>query len=170
MFRDINLETIPERLLPATTLVNNCYEGMFASCGNLTSIPEGLLPATTLAPYCYSHMFDSCRLKNIPRYILPATNLANNCYEYMFANNSYITYTPGLPAENLADDCYKYMFQLCDKLSSVSFGGNTIGLNWTLGWLDRVSKKGTFYYSYKWLKIERGDYAVPLDWDIIAPD
>ena len=191
------LKSIPAGLLPATTLVNNCYEYMFTGCGYLTSIPAGLLPATTLAPYCYSHMFfgstletihidrlpattlspycyshmfDSCRLKNIPRYILPATNLANNCYEYMFANNSYITYTPGLPAENLADDCYKYMFQLCDKLSSVSFGGNTIGLNWTLGWLDRVSKKGTFYYSYKWLKIERGDYAVPLDWDIIAPD
>ena len=191
------LTSIPAGLLPATTLVNNCYEYMFTGCDQLKSIPQGLLPATTLAPYCYSHMFegstletihidrlpattlspycyshmfDSCRLKNISRYLLPATNLANNCYEYMFANNFYITYTPSLPAENLADDCYKKMFQFCGELSSVSFGGETIGLQWTLGWLEAVSKKGKFYYSCKWLNIVRGDYAVPFDWDIIALD
>ena len=101
---------------------------MFDSCENLTSIPEGLLPATTLAPYCYSHMFDSCMLKNISRYLLPARTLANNCYEYMFANNYYITYAPGLPAKNLVDDCYKRMFQFCNNLASVVFSGETIGL------------------------------------------
>ena len=164
-----NLVEVPE--LPATTLANNCYSYMFSRCGNLTSIPEGLLPATTLANNCYSYMFSRCgNLTSIPEGLLPATTLANGCYALMFAYNYQVNEAPRLPAENLADDCYKYMFKKCNKLASVSFGGKTIGAQWTLGWLEAVSTKGNFYYSYKWLNIERGDSAVPFDWDIIAPD
>ena len=45
-------------LLPATTLANSCYSGMFYGCTGLTAAPE--LPATTLADYCYSYMFYGC--------------------------------------------------------------------------------------------------------------
>ena len=44
--------------LPATTLSDGCYEGLFISCTNLTAAPE--LPAPTLANYCYSAMFFGC--------------------------------------------------------------------------------------------------------------
>ena len=44
--------------LPATTLADYCYSGMFNSCTSLTQAPE--LPATTLADYCYIGMFNSC--------------------------------------------------------------------------------------------------------------
>lgn len=45
-------------VLPATTLAQNCYGGMFYGCTSLTSAPE--LPATTLAQNCYSNMLSAC--------------------------------------------------------------------------------------------------------------
>lgn len=44
--------------LPATTLADNCYSGMFSGCTSLVQAPE--LPATTLADYCYASMFQYC--------------------------------------------------------------------------------------------------------------
>ena len=44
--------------LPATTLADYCYSGMFNSCTSLTQAPE--LPATTLADNCYIGMFNGC--------------------------------------------------------------------------------------------------------------
>ena len=49
LFSDTNLTTAPE--LPATTLAEGCYYGMFSTCESLTTAPE--LPATTLANKCY---------------------------------------------------------------------------------------------------------------------
>lgn len=47
-----------ELLLPATTLAESCYHGMFYNCSNLTIAPN--LPATTLAESCYNGMFNGC--------------------------------------------------------------------------------------------------------------
>ena len=44
--------------LPATTLADDCYNGMFFGCTSLASAPA--LPATTLASGCYSSMFANC--------------------------------------------------------------------------------------------------------------
>lgn len=69
--------------LPATTLVDNCYQNMFSNCTSLTTPPS--LPATTLAKYCYQFMFSNCTsLTTVPS--LPATTLPQNCYQYMFYN------------------------------------------------------------------------------------
>ena len=48
--------------LPATTLAQNCYNGMFEECVSLTTAPE--LPATTLVNGCYSYMFFNCSSLN----------------------------------------------------------------------------------------------------------
>ena len=45
-------------LLPATTLEQNCYYGMFYGCTSLTAAPD--LPATTLVNNCYGYMFYGC--------------------------------------------------------------------------------------------------------------
>ena len=45
-------------LLPATTLAEYCYAGMFSGCTSLTAAPA--LPATTLASNCYDGMFYGC--------------------------------------------------------------------------------------------------------------
>ena len=75
-----NLVSAP--VLSATTLANNCYQGMFSSC-SLTVPPA--LPATTLSTGCYNSMFSSCKsLKAIPA--LPATgSLPGTCYYGMFS-------------------------------------------------------------------------------------
>ena len=67
--------------LPATILVEDCYDYMFAECTGITAAPE--LPAMTLAESCYDSMFEGCAgLTVAPK--LPATVLANECYKWMF--------------------------------------------------------------------------------------
>ena len=114
MFQSCGLTSIPEKLLSATTLASNCYEGMFFKCISLAIIPEKLLPATTLANSCYYDMFMGCtRLTIIPEKLLPATTLANSCYYGMFTDCFNITTIPEklLPATTLAPYCYKFIFQ-----------------------------------------------------------
>jgi hypothetical protein len=120
-----NLISIPDWLLPATTLSGYCYSNMFAYCTSLTSIPAGLLPATTLAGYCYSNMFDSCtNITSIPAGLLPATILAGNCYNGMFYYCTNLTTIPVglLPATTLASQCYANMFYYCTSLTSIPAG------------------------------------------------
>ena len=87
-----NLERSP--ILPATTLAEICYFGMFHECSNLSVLPK--LPATTLTRYCYGSMFVGCSKIKIStsqteEYYLPyripfnedGTN-ANNALTFMF--------------------------------------------------------------------------------------
>ena len=69
-----SLTTLPENLLPATTLAEYCYNRMFNGCSSLTNAPK--LPATTLVSCCYSYMFNGCTsLTSLPENMLPATTL-----------------------------------------------------------------------------------------------
>ena len=106
-----SLTTAPE--LPATTLSQNCYQGMFNGCASLVTAPE--LPATTLTQSCYSSMFASCTsLITAPE--LPATTLAKNCYMSMFMDCTNLINAPTLPATTLVDNCYQGMFNGCTSL------------------------------------------------------
>ena len=78
-------------LLPATTLSNACYQGMFYGCDVLTTVPE--LKAENLASYCYYHMFEGCKS---------------------------LTTAPELRVETLVKNCYQEMFKGCSKLASVT--------------------------------------------------
>ena len=93
--------------LPAPTLADNCYYGMFGECTELTTAPE--LPATKLAEMCYSMMFYECTSLTLAP-TLPAPTLADNCYNGMFAMCTELTTAPELPATTLADYCYNNMF------------------------------------------------------------
>lgn len=69
--------------MPATTLVNYCYQYMFYNCTALTTAPT--LPATTLTQYCYYSMFQGCT--NLNRIECLATNIsALNCTVNWVAN------------------------------------------------------------------------------------
>ena len=101
--------------LPALSLSDNCYEGMFYNCTLLNEAPQ--LPATKLGISCYKNMFYNCTsLKESPR--LPATILlnANYCYEGMFYNCTSLNEAPQLPATSLSISCYKNMFYKCTSL------------------------------------------------------
>ncbi len=101
-------------VLPATTLAESCYNGIFRSCSGLTKAPE--LPATTLARNCYSNMFSACTgLSKAPE--LPATELAESCYNGMFNGCTGLSKAPELPATELAKSCYNGMFNGCTGLT-----------------------------------------------------
>ena len=87
-------------LLPATTLTEMCYFGLFFDCTSLTTAPA--LPATELAEQCYTYMFNGCTsLTTAPA--LPATTLAGGCYSGMFDGCTSLTTAPALPATTLAN-------------------------------------------------------------------
>ena len=101
--------------LPARTLTDKCYYGMFFWCKNLVNPPA--LPAETLAGHCYDSMFWGCTsLKTAPN--LPATTLASFCYYRMFSGCTSLETAPTLPAETLKTACYGYMFEDCTNLKS----------------------------------------------------
>ena len=111
------LTTIPNNLLPATTLADSCYNSMFSGCTGLTTIPNNLLPVTTLAHQCYSGMFSGCTsLGEIPSDLLPVTTLAGGCYSNMFSGCTELTTIPDLPATTLKSLCYSSMFWNCASL------------------------------------------------------
>ena len=104
-------------LLPVTTLVASCYEGMFNGCTSLTAAPE-----------------------------LPATTLANHCYWSMFYGCSNLTAAPELKAETLVDSCYGQMFYDCASLTSVTCMAKNIDAeNCLSSWLGNLETTGTLY-------------------------
>lgn len=107
------VEDAKDLLLPATTLVPNCYRSLFGNCTNLTTAPD--LSATNLAENCYRYMFSGTRITVVPD--LPATTLAKGCYYQMFKQSS-ITAAPALPATTLVNECYQQMFQGCTLLTT----------------------------------------------------
>ena len=111
-----NLKDASGLLLPATTLVEACYQNMFFGCTSLTAAPKEL-PATTLEVYCYCSMFDGCAsLTTAPE--LKATSLASDCYCYMFYGCTSLTTAPELKATSLANSCYYCMFEGCTSLTT----------------------------------------------------
>ncbi len=72
-------------LLPATTLAECCYYGMFHGCTSLTTAP--VLPATTLAKGCYQSMFHGCKKLNAVT-CLATYNSASDCTKNWLNNVS----------------------------------------------------------------------------------
>ena len=107
------LTTAPE--LPATTLADYCYFGMFTDCSSLTKAPE--LPAQTLKDRCYCYMFNGCSsLTTAPE--LRAQTLDVYCYAQMFQSCTSLKTAPALPATELKEACYYATFQGCTSLKT----------------------------------------------------
>lgn len=81
------------------TLGKGCFEDMFSRCSNLTYVIPGLLPATTLAENCYRGMFQHTGFASAPE--LPAGTLVTECYRYMFYNCTKLTYIKCLATTNI---------------------------------------------------------------------
>lgn len=116
IFREnTNLISASNLLLPATSLTQGCYQGMFTNCASLITTP--VLPALNLATDCYRGMFEHCSsITTAPA--LPATTLANTCYRGMFVSCSSLTTAPVLSATTLAQGCYQIMFRYCTSLTT----------------------------------------------------
>lgn len=151
-------------LLPATTLANYCYLGMFSGCTSLTTAPA--LPATTLADNCYWDMFSGCsKLETAPE--LPATTLAESCYNSMFRDCTELTTAPELPATTLTDNCYEGMFSGCSKLNSVTCLATNISADMaTKGWLYGVAATGTFTKASTMTGWSESENGIPTGWTV----
>ena len=133
--------TEKELKLPATTLTDACYSGMFYNT-KLTKAPA--LPAEELKPYCYWGIFGNCyALTDAPD--LPAMALETGCYKQMFGGCSSLEKAPALNAATLVQECYYQMFGLCKKLTEVTCLATSISAtDCTKEWLYQVADEGTF--------------------------
>lgn len=138
LFQRSNVITVEKGFLPATTLSDGCYNGMFYGCTSLTTAPE--LPASTLASGCYKHMFNNC------------TNL---------------TTAPELPATTLTTNCYQYMFYRCTKLNYIKMLATDISAIGCLhSWAVGVASTGTFIKNKNATWNVSGSDGVPRGWTI----
>lgn len=164
MFESSRLVFPPK--LPATTLVEKCYYGMFYGCTGLTSAPE--LPATTLAVGCYQQMFQNCTsLTTAP--VLSATTLANSCYVGMFRDCESLATAPELPATTLVNGCYQQMFYGCHHLNYIKcLATNISASNSRSNWVQSTSYSGTFVKSAGISEATwgRGTSGIPNNWTV----
>ena len=163
MFRNCSSLTIAPQL-PATKLSRGCYEGMFYNCNSLTTIPQ--LPATSLGISSYCYMFGECTsLTTAPK--LPATILKDECYRYMFSGCTSLTIAPQLPATTLTSKCYEYMFNNCTNLKEITCLATSISASdCTSNWLRNVASIGTFTKSSNMNSWTRGADGIPNSWTI----
>ena len=157
----VNVENLS---LPATTLAEGCYGGMFRGCTSLTTAPE--LPATTLTNQCYVDMFYNCSsLTTAPE--LPATTMATYCYAYMFQGCTALTIAPELPAETLISYCYSYMFGGCSNLNYIkAMFTTTPSTYYTQSWVSGVAATGTFVKNSAATWTTTGNHGVPNGWTV----
>ena len=135
LFKTAPVVSAGNLILPATTLSNECYRGMFSKCSTLTVAPE--LPATTLAEYCYWYMFEECAITKAP--FLPATTVPAYGYGFMFTGCSNLNEITCLATDISATDC-------------------------TNGWVTSVASSGTFYKDENMEDWTIGINGIPTNW------
>ena len=152
--------------LPATTLADYCYVSMFQNCTSLTTAPE--LPATTLSYRCYAGMFASCTSLTTAPSVLPATNLRYDCYSNMFIACHSLTKAPELPATELVEHCYDEMFRNCTSLNYIKCLAKDISTTYgcTNNWVWGVASTGTFVKALSMNDWTRGDDGIPTRWAV----
>ena len=74
------------------TLSKGCFEDMFSHCTSLATIPNNLLPATTLAEDCYRGMFQYTNIEHAPDLLVEDISSSPNCYRYMFYSCKKLNY------------------------------------------------------------------------------
>lgn len=109
------LTNIENLVLPATSLRDACYFGMFINCANIIK-PVKELPATTIPASGYAYMFSSSNIFTPPS--MTATTVNNKSMWAMFNNCPQLTTAPELPATTLAEGCYRGMFSKCPNLGA----------------------------------------------------
>lgn len=77
-----------------------------------------VLPATTLSENCYYGMFERSALSEAPE--LPATNIPDNAYQLMFSGCNGLTEAPAITAEVVGKYGCSQMFCDCSKLAKAN--------------------------------------------------
>ena len=132
---------------------------------NVVSAENLILPATTLTPHCYRAMFAQCsKLAVAPE--LPATTLAEGCYRFMF-QDAVITTAPDLPVKTLVTDCYDGMFNNCRRLNYIRcLATDLTPASATSNWVHSVAGSGTFVKAAN-VEWTIGASGIPTNWVVI---
>ena len=162
MFNGCNIKDARNLILPATTLSNECYNGMFYECRMLTNAPA--LTATTLTNSCYANMFYGCEsLTQAP--VLPATTLAEYCYDGMFQGCTSLTNAPILYATVPVTGCYNGMFRDCTSLDTINCQLSYLIDTATTGWVTNVqTNSGDFTFNCLNEEWTTGNDGIPTNW------
>ena len=132
---------------------------------NLISAENLILPATTMTPHCYRALFANNPLLVVAP-ALPATTLAQSCYRYMFQECS-ITTAPDLLAPTLVTGCYDGMFNHCNNVNYIRcLATNIDTIDATVSWVELVASAGTFVKeaNTEWI---RGISGIPTKWVVV---
>lgn len=163
-YASVNIIDAKNLVLPATTITNQCYRGMFEGATGLMYSPQ-ILPALTLPVQCYQGMFNGCTgLTTAPE--LPATTLATNVYRDMFNGCISLTEAPELPATVILNNCYNGMFYGCQNINRIKCLAITTTDNATTNWVDGVAATGTFVKSANATFWTTGVSGIPSGWTI----
>ncbi len=79
-----------KKLFNSSTIGAFCFQDMFSECARLATVPNDFLPALTLAESCYRGMFQSTAITEAPDLLAPA--LVTDCYRFMFNNCKSLIY------------------------------------------------------------------------------
>lgn len=105
-----------------------CRE-MFMNCYELINTPK-ILPATTLADNCYTAMFYNCyKIRFAPE--LPAKNLIKECYHTMFAECHSLRYVKALFTTNITKDT-NYTYNWLYKVNTTGVVVKAVDAKWSL--------------------------------------
>ena len=160
----------------ATTLESAyTFYGLFSGCTALTSAEKLILPATTLAQRCYEGMFRGCiNLTKAPK-TLPAGTLTSYSYYYMFYNCTSLTTAPEILATSYGSSSSRScrnMFQGCSNLNYIKCMFHTAPssssalTNPAYYWVAGVASTGTFV-RYPGVNWPNGDSGIPNGWTVV---
>ena len=121
-----------------------CRE-MFMNCYELINAPK-ILPATTLADNCYTAMFYNCyKIRFAPE--LPAKNLIKECYHTMFAECHSLRYVKALFTTNITKDT-NYTYNWLYKVNTTGVVVKAIDAKWSLPGASGIPANWDYAYNY----------------------
>ena len=137
----------------------------FYGCTALTQATA--LPATTLADFCYMGMFSGCTaLQNPPA--ISATTLAMNSCMNMFSDCTSLKESPELKAQTLSQYCYSMMFSRCTSLKKITCTASNLSAeNALMDWVDGVpSGAGGTFVKKSGVTWPSGSSGIPTGWTV----
>ena len=88
----------------STPMTAFCFQDMFSTCTQLATVPSDFLPATTLAESCYRGMFQQTAITSAPDLLAPT--LVKDCYRFMFNKCTKLTYIKCYTTTSVSADTY----------------------------------------------------------------
>ena len=146
---------------------------LFENVTTLTDASDLVLPAATLTDSCYDGMFYGCTgLVNAPAE-LPALTSAGTCYTEMFSGCTSMTTAPEIQITDITGgaSCLNQMFYGCSSLSAITIheGSNWDGRMFSRNWVTGVAASGTFTMpaSLDGMIPLDDDSGVPTGWTVV---